>query len=145
MKILVYENRKCDPSYYDASTPEKELAAYLLLFKQLEDWDIYCELKEFVPADQNRMCKPCEKGLHKYCEEDDCFCNVNEKISVPCVNNLRRQRMVQAEFVAQKKLYDAAKQGDANSAKQLIRRRKDYEYEDVSLQDVIDPLQELEQ
>jgi hypothetical protein len=29
MKILRYENRKCDPVSFDASTPEKENAAFL--------------------------------------------------------------------------------------------------------------------
>lgn len=41
-KILLYENRKCDPVAFDASTPELEAAAYLKLFKLLdEDWQVY--------------------------------------------------------------------------------------------------------
>jgi hypothetical protein len=42
LKILLYENRKCDPVAFDASTPELEKAAYLALFKLLdEDWEVY--------------------------------------------------------------------------------------------------------
>lgn len=42
MKILVYTNRKVDDEFYDASTPEKENAAYLAVFKTLdEDWQAY--------------------------------------------------------------------------------------------------------
>jgi hypothetical protein len=46
MKILVYGNRKTENIYYDASTPEKEEAAYLALFKILdEEWEVYVELE----------------------------------------------------------------------------------------------------
>lgn len=46
MKILVYGNRKADDTYYDVSTPGKENAAYLALFKILdEEWDVYVELE----------------------------------------------------------------------------------------------------
>lgn len=42
MKILTYGNRKEDPSFIDVSTPEKEQAAFLLMFKHLRDsWDVY--------------------------------------------------------------------------------------------------------
>ena len=41
-KVLVYSNRKIDPIIIDASTPEKEAAAFLKLFKHLdEDWQVY--------------------------------------------------------------------------------------------------------
>ena len=36
-KILVYGNRKSDDIYYDISTPEKEDASYLALFKILDE------------------------------------------------------------------------------------------------------------
>lgn len=45
MKILVYGNRKQDDEFYDISTPEKENAAYLTVFKVLdEDWEVYQDL-----------------------------------------------------------------------------------------------------
>lgn len=46
MKILIYGNRKQDPDVYDISTPEKELAGYLMLFNILDqDWNVYDEIK----------------------------------------------------------------------------------------------------
>lgn len=48
MKILIYENRKSDPTYWDASTPEKEEAALWCLFKLLdEEWECYEDLHGF--------------------------------------------------------------------------------------------------
>lgn len=44
-KILVYGNRKSDDLFYDASTLDRENAAYLALIKVLdEDWDVYQDL-----------------------------------------------------------------------------------------------------
>lgn len=42
MKILIYGNRKQDDEIYDVSTPEKEAATFLMLFKLLdEEWMVY--------------------------------------------------------------------------------------------------------
>lgn len=47
MSVLIYGNRKQDDEIYDISTPEKEAAAFLLLFKTLdEDWQVYGELNK---------------------------------------------------------------------------------------------------
>ena len=90
MKVLIYGNRKQDDAIYDISTPEKEAAAFLAVFKTLdEDWQVY-ESSDLNAAD--------------------------------------------------KKLYDAAKAGDAAAAKRLMSRRKDYEYEEWHYGEVIDPL-----
>jgi len=46
MRILVYGNRKSDDTYYDISTPAKEDASYLALFKILdEEWEVYQDLE----------------------------------------------------------------------------------------------------
>jgi hypothetical protein len=45
MKVLIYGNRKEDDTIYDASTPEKEAAAYLRVFKELDEyWQCYGDL-----------------------------------------------------------------------------------------------------
>lgn len=44
MKILVYENLKADPVYWDASIPEKEEAALRCLFKLLDEWECYSDI-----------------------------------------------------------------------------------------------------
>ena len=42
MKVLIYGNRKQGDDIYDISTPEKEAAAYLLLFEDLDiEWHVY--------------------------------------------------------------------------------------------------------
>lgn len=88
MKVLIYGNRKEDDTIYDASTPEKEAAAYLRVFKELDEyWQCY--------ADLTAKWKP---------------------------------------------VYDKAKAGDAEAAKRLMNARKDYEYEEFRIGEVIDPL-----
>lgn len=88
MKVLIYGNRKQDDEMYDISTPEKEAAAYLVVFKTLdEDWQVYIEVEG-----------------------------------------------------KQKELYEKAKKGDSESAKKLMNQRKSYEYEEIRIGEVIDPL-----
>jgi hypothetical protein len=135
MKILVYENRKCDPEYYDASTPEKASAAYLALFETLDNnWDVYCELADFKP-EVEKVCEPCQKELHRLCEKDNCCCAADEQ----CSKRARRLRIERAETKQQQEWYKAAKSGDAESARWLITARSGYEYERVQTADVIDP------
>jgi hypothetical protein len=59
MKVLIYGNRKQDDEIYDISTPEKEAAAYLLLFRLLdEQWEVYCDL----PANQKSRYEKAKAG-----------------------------------------------------------------------------------
>lgn len=88
MKILVYGNRKADDEFYDASTPEKENAAYLAIFKTLDqDWQVY--------------------------EADE-------------LSSRHAAWLIQA------------RDGNAESAKRLIKDRKNYEYENVREAKLID-------
>lgn len=44
MKILVYGNRKSPDVYYQIDTPERELAAYLTFFRELDGyWQCYLD------------------------------------------------------------------------------------------------------
>jgi hypothetical protein len=44
-KVLVYGNRKSDDILIDASTPEKEAAAFLKLFNYLDnEWQCYSDM-----------------------------------------------------------------------------------------------------
>jgi uncharacterized membrane protein len=96
VKVLVYENRKQPALIWDASTSEKEAAAFLTLFAMLaHEWVVYDDL-----TDSSRL-TPSEQ--------------------------------------AQRVLFDRALTGDANAAKQLLRLRKDYEYEGWSFGEVLDP------
>ena len=76
MEILIYENRKIDPMAYDISTPEKEAAAYLAVFKMLdEEWDVYCDIDP-AKTENDDICECCAAGLHHRClgDEEGCGC-----------------------------------------------------------------------
>lgn len=46
MKVLIYSNRKSDTTIWDASTPEKQAAAFMALFVLLKDeYEVYDELE----------------------------------------------------------------------------------------------------
>jgi hypothetical protein len=74
MKVLVYGNRKQDDDLYDISTPEKEDAAFLLLFKTLdEDWGVYTdlnlrerELHQQAKAGDGKAAKKLMSGRQRY-------------------------------------------------------------------------------
>lgn len=52
MKVLIYDNRKIDPIVIDASTEEAELAAFMALFKYLNDeWQVYSDLEDIGDED----------------------------------------------------------------------------------------------
>lgn len=45
MKVLIYGNRKSPDQIFDASTPEKEAAAYKKIFEELDGyWCVYDEV-----------------------------------------------------------------------------------------------------
>lgn len=136
MKILIYGNRKQDPDMYDISTPEKEAAAYLKLFNYLDEhWQVYCDLEDEV--EELEVCEPCSKNLHRLCE-GRCACETE-------ANCKSKSRYAQDEVrvaKAHKRQYDLAKAGDAAAAKKLLNARKENEYEEISIGNVIDPLTE---
>lgn len=135
MKVLKYENRKIDIELFDISTPEKEGAAYLRLFKELdEEWQCYSDLEETEPV----LCVPCKDGQHKYCGKDAAGCTCVETPECKEENWRRRSRNTVSKL--QQELYKKAKTGDVKAIKRLMTARRDYEYESVWEVDVIDPL-----
>jgi hypothetical protein len=138
MKILIYGNRKQDPDMYDISTPEKEAAAYLQLFKYLDEhWQVYCDLEDDV--DDLIVCEPCAANLHRHCE-GHCACDKDP-------NCKTKSRYAQDEVriaKSHKRNFDLAKAGDAAAAKKLLNSRKENEYEEISFGSVIDPLAKTE-
>lgn len=117
-RVLVYENRKTDPYYLDASTEELEAGAYLKLFELLdESWQVYGALKE-------KEEKPYFKKPEGH--PDGCMCET-------CVSYRKEEKAIperERERLAQYELYKAAKKGDALAARKLLNQRKDYEYEE---------------
>lgn len=115
-RVLVYENRKSDPMFWDASTEALEAGAYLELFQVLdESWHVYDGLDQ---AEAPFTTRP--DG-----HPDGCMCEVckafrHEQKSLPKNEKVR---------LAQLELYKKAKKGDALSARRLLSERKDSEYE----------------
>lgn len=88
MKMLVWHSKGGD-MYYAAFTPAQEAAAYMAVFKTMEEDGDY------------KSCPP---------EEDA------------------------------KRVFALAQAGDPKAARAFLNHRKDYEYEGISIEDVIDPL-----
>lgn len=127
MKILIYGNRKTDPTIYDISTPEKENAAFLLLFKMLdEDWEVYSDIEK---AEKFEICKPCIHNLHDRCDEGNCICSAES-----CKKQFRRAESERKKIESMVRWLKEARRGSAESARKLMNARKSY--------DVLDPLAE---
>jgi hypothetical protein len=138
MKVLQHGSRKTNPVLYDISTPEKEAAAYLLLFTTLnEDLQCYVDLE-----DGSNLCEPCTDGQHKYCRggcngDEECSCD-----STPdCKNHNHRALAVKLKNQVQRGWYEKALNGDWKAAKMLLTARNDYEYEEIEVLEVTDPLE----
>lgn len=141
MKTLIYGNRKSDDQVYDISTPEKELAAYMLIFIELdEDWQVYSDLED---VEELEVCEPCQKELHDHCvryRQEQCACVASKNCKSSNSHYLRQQQ----QNATWKKWYDEAKAGNAESAMKLVKSRSkaQYEYESVREGSIIDPLEE---
>jgi uncharacterized protein with FMN-binding domain len=121
-RVLVYENRKAPPAYWDASTAELEAGAFLALFKHLdEDWQVYSGLTQEV----SQATLP--KGHPEACFCDECK-GVRAEIS-----RFAREVRDQKDDLA---LYEMAKKGDADAARALCASRKDHEYEEFKIEQV---------
>lgn len=128
MKLLIYGNRKQDDEVYDISTPEKESKAFLQLFRCLdEEWQVYSEVGEHKLS----PCEPCQKNIHRLCENGYCVCEKTEQC--------RKRALKVKEDVRKEegwaKLVEKARKGDATSAKRLLieRSAEQYEYEHIRI------------
>ena len=142
MKILIYGHRKMDAKMYDISTPEKELAAYLLVFKELEFNQVYADLDDIKLPE---ICEPCEKGLHSYCvaaesrRSAECGCSAG----TDCLKRAERANRAKRQLMTWQKWMNEARAGNGESAKKLLtdRSHRQYEYEIIEFGSVIDPLE----
>lgn len=138
MEVLIYGNRKQDDEIYDISTPEKELAAYLVIFKSLDEyWNVYDDIKDVKPLAACSLCRPCVAGLHECCTGNECLCELTEK----CISRSRYFRSRQMVVLSRMRLYELAKAGDGAAAKKLMNERKNNEYESIRIEEIRDPLQ----
>ena len=108
-KILRYGNRKTDDVVWDISTPQKEEKAFRELFAILKDeWQVYSDLEE--PYYGDSCGHQCEAGHN------------------PVVGDSTDEHQLE--------LYKKAIVGDIKAIKSLLELRKDYEYEDWSIETV---------
>lgn len=126
-QILIYGNRKAEDVFWDISTPELRAAAFLDLFKYLDEvWSVYLDLDEQPEAEVEGYPPDHVKG----CKCGRCF-----KLDSP--EEKRRQESSAKRQKEQKDLYIKAKAGDAKAAERLLSSRKDSEYEEWSIGEVI--------
>jgi hypothetical protein len=137
MSVLIYENRKQDPDFYDMSTPAKEAAAWLRLFNYLrEEWQVYGDLESEPEA--LVVCEACAKDLCRLCESGTCACDKTDE----CKKRLRVTKRQLDSTNRMKTLYASAMKGDSEAAKKLLHLRKSYEYENFQIGSLIDPTEE---
>ncbi len=146
MKVLVYENRKQDPQYWDASTPEKENAAFERLYQLLRDsWEVYVDLAEELekptpesepPLTAVTVALPTQliKEIRAVAEAAGATA---EKVLTDALQRHFPPESHPDPF--QVKLYTRAQAGDVAAMKKLMKLRRDYEYEHWTLAEVEEP------
>lgn len=135
-QILVWKG-KHDTGYYDISTQELKRKSYLTLFKQLKEWSCYDDIKDNGQFQelQREMAKlqaikdKIEPDAQLFQYMKGCF-DVSRQIN-QCQKALE-------QISKQQPLYQKAKNGDWQAARDLImyRSREGYEYEKVHEEDV---------
>lgn len=143
MKVLMYENRKQEAVFWDASTPEKEAAALKCLFKFLDEtWEVYGDLK--VPADLGRISEIDQeiKSIESAAADKSILLPKSMldggKARLDALKRERRHVSANAE----RELYEKAKAGDSKSVLKLLTMHKGYEYENWNFIFIQDPLAE---
>ena len=110
-QVLIYENRKIDPIVWDVSTLELRAKAFMELFRIIDkDWEAYSDL------------------------DDECA-------EAGCSHTCAHHRKVEPTRPNpdQQALYAAAKGGNTKATEQLLRMRRDYEYESWVITDMVVP------
>ena len=120
-KILKYENRKCDPVYWDISTPELYEKALKSLFEVLKVWQVYANLED-ASDHYYKVCDEC-KGSQKVKLSTGTF------VCPKCKGNTSSELDVE-EREESKKLYKEALTGNFKAIEKLLKSRSDYEYEE---------------
>lgn len=124
MKILVFKEKYGD-RYFDASTPEKELDAYLKIAKQrIKDgywYDIDCVVPEEPEISKEQIAKMKDSGL--------------KTAAIQEWENYEYNLRYLKECEETEKLIKLVKKGDKQAAKTLIWSRRDGEYEGFEIEE----------
>jgi len=139
MKVLMYGNRKEDPSYWDISTPEKEEAGFRCLFRHLdENWQMFQ-----YAADDNEYTVKQLKELEELeiLLKDGKVPKLFIEESKKSLAELPRVRNQVARQQEELELAQKAKTGDIKAIKWLLRSIQGSEYADWSIIEVMNPLE----
>lgn len=134
IKVLKHRGKHAD-SYWDASTPAKEKAAYRKLFQYLDEVEQYYYYKDVSPelaASFEADVKNSEAAIKNLPQP---LVDAAKKE----LDSMKRALRAMKNEVEEKKVYDLAKQGDDKAILWLLRARKGGEYEFWELIDVEDP------
>jgi hypothetical protein len=136
MRILKVKNDGY-PSYVDISTPEKEVAAFKNLFKQLEELGAFYTNNEEAIENDKRAEKETEEWLlvKRLAEEGKLSKN---QYYDECVMKLYNHERYKKEELEQIDLYQKAKNGDIKSLYKLFKKRP--HKEEWEILNVEDPL-----
>ena len=128
-RVLIYENRKINPLIWNISSPELERGAFLDLFNYLDkNLGFYPDFESLQEPPKPSLTLEQISKLPEGRTKKEAFKEHEEYKS-----GLTEFR----ELQLQKKLYEQSKKGDANAAKKLLDHRKNYEYENWTINDVL--------
>lgn len=134
MKVLVW-NGKHDPCYWRADTPENERWAFAQMFKALDDFEAYIEIKSAREIkNQEKELKQLERKYGTIKDNPD-FATEAKYLD----EQIRDTRRHYTDTLHEQELYIKAKAGDHAAAKALCQLRKDAEYEGFDFVEVEEP------
>ncbi len=142
MKVLRYENRKTDPWYLDASTPEKEVAALKCLFLHLKDsWHCYNDMIHI-----HYEIAQTEKELDGLRELKEQLPTIPKMLRQDAEKKIEESKKVErhlADLKWRKEEWDKVLAGDVKALKGFLGSRSKYEYEEWEFIEVDDPIEHL--
>lgn len=120
-KLLMYENRKSAPLFWDISTPELQEGAVRALFRHLDnDWRVYSGLDDLVEPQTPGMAPEEAEQLPEGPIRDAALKEIND-YDARLRNHMRSS--------LEKSLYERARSGEYPAMLALLKARKGYEYE----------------
>ena len=140
MKVLAHKDKHSD-NFWDASTKEKEAAAFLRMFELLDNeggkYSYYADLDE---GTSELVQEVQELQSIKASFERGTLAKIAERALGSELEQLPRKERELASCQSQLALYKLAKKGDAKAARRFVELRKDYEYEGWDFIEVENPL-----
>jgi len=129
-KVIVYENKKCEPIVFDVSTEEKREEAYKQLFEVVDEYGVFHFSTERQEEKLNRLQNPEIEYEDSVMIETERNGYV-EKISKDEWRGRLQHVRSQISFIQERqRMYEAAKEGDADAMRKLLGTMKGQPYVD---------------